>query len=374
MKINLNDNENKESKSNIFFTSLGFFKYYITSNYKKLTKKIHSIYPGEQEQTKINNNKIVNINKNLNHNIDFENHNNKNKSRELLIFNNAQIKKNVYIFLEKELKINDTKIELRNCNNQVLQIKKYKEFKNKTIIFFFSSIIILKYYNIISITSLCTISLMKKIKIGNIYSNIIINNNQITQLLDKLWNISTQTSKNIFSNLIEIISNNIDKIPLNEKYNKDKFMNLFEGISNEIRNNCNFFIHIIKVLRENIDNLENQYFDPLSIYNNNLNEYKLRFLYIITDIICSNLFYSTFIQSYEEEIKIHIDKIKNYFGEQNEKTFLAIIFDLDTYKSKQFIINENNFNITNNEKEINEKDNKDEILMNYQNCLQSIDI
>lgn len=374
MKINLNDNEKKESKSNIFFTSLGFFKYYITSNYKKLTKKIHSIYPGEQEQTKINNNKIVNINKNINHNIDFENHNNKNKSRELLIFNNAQIKKNVYIFLEKELKINDTKIELRNCNNQVLQIKKYKEFKNKTIIFFFSSIIILKYYNIISITSLCTISLMKKIKIGNIYSNIIINNNQITQLLDKLWNISTQTSKNIFSNLIEIISNNIDKIPLNEKYNKDKFMNLFEGISNQIRYNCNFFIHIIKVLRENIDNLENQYFDPLSIYNNNLNEYKLRFLYIITDIICSNLFYSTFIQSYEEEIKIHIDKIKNYFGEQNEKTFLAIIFDLDTYKSKQFIINENNYNITNNEKEINEKDNKDEILMNYQNCLQSIDI
>jgi hypothetical protein len=297
----------------------------------------------------------------------------KNKKNELLIFNNLQIKKNIYNFLENELKINNTKIDLRNCNNQSLQIQKYKEFKNKIIIYFFSSIIILKYYNIISITSLCVISLMKKIKIGNIPSNLIINKNQITLLLDNLWNISAQTSKNIYSNVTEIISNNIDKITLNEKYDKDKLINLVNNITNEIRNNCNFFIHIIKIIRNNINSLENQYFNKNDRKNNNIYEYKLRFYYIFCDILFTDMFYSSFVQSYEEEIKKQINEIIKHFDEQKEKTFLAIIFDLDSYKGSQIIVNENNTQINNNENDINENIN-DEILFNYQNCLQSIDL
>jgi len=215
---------------------------------------------------------------------------------------------------------------------------------------------------------------MKKIKIRNIYSNIVINNNQIKILLDTLWNISSQTSKNIFSNVSEIISDYVDKIQLNEKYNKDKFTNLFESITNEIRNKCNYFIYIIKILRENINDLENKYFDVLSIQNNNLTEYKLRFYYILCDIICSNMFYSTFVQSYEEEIKLQIEEIKICFRDKNEKTILAIISDIDSHKSKRIVINENNSNIKAKELENNNRDNKDEILMNYQNCLQSIEL
>ena len=392
----LNNKKNNENKSSIFSTSIGLFKYYISNNVKKLSNKLYSLYSNSSllnsknvnnsnsinpqdinsiDKEKINisnsNNIKINSNNNFNNNI-----NNLNIENELLIFNNIQIKKNIYVFLENELQINNIKLELRNSNNQIQQIKIYNEFKNKIIIHFFSSIIILKYYNIISITSLCVISLMKKIKIGSIHSNILINNKQISLLLDNLWNISTQTSKNIFDSLSEIINNKIDKIPLNEKYNKDKFINLFDSINNEIRDKCNYFIYIIKLLKENINNLEEQYFDKVSVQNNNLFEYKLKFFYIFCDIICSNIFYSSFVQSYEEEIKRKYEEIKGYFGELNEKTLLAIIYDLDTYKSKQFINNENNndiLNIDNNNKE-NENENKDNILLNYQICLKSIDI
>ena len=389
MKINLNEleylNDNKSTKRpkpNILLTTWGLFSYNIKSNYAKFSSKIHSIYSfkSDLKNKKINSNKNMNSNslKDISINSDIingnliNNNNEANESNELLIFNNVQIKKNIHLFLESELKINNTKIDLKNCNNQNLQIKKYKEFKNKSIIYFFSSIIILKYYNIISITCLCVISLMKKIKIGNIYSNIIINNNQIKVILDTLWDISSQTSKNIFSSVSEIIYDYVDKIQLNEKYNKDKFINLFKNITNEIRSKCNYFIHIIKILRENIYNLENKYFDVLSTQNNNLDEYKLRFFYILCDIICSNMFYSTFIQSYEEEIKLQIEEIKTIFGEKNEKTILAVIYDIDNHKSIRIAINENNSNIKENKLEINNRDNKDEILMNYQNCLKSI--
>ena len=386
-----NNKINHQIISSIFSTSIGLAKYYISNSFQKLTNKIYSIYSNSPTMNNkninhSNSNSIQDINNNNNNdkenilNINIKNNtdNNLNIENELLIFNNSKIKKNIYNFLENELKINITKIELRDCKNQIFQIKKYNEFKNKIIIHFFSSIIILKYYNIISITSLCVISLMKKIKIGSIHSNILINNKQISLLLDNLWNISTQTSKNIFDSLSEIINNKIDKIPLNEKYNKDKFINLFDSINNEIRDKCNYFIYIIKLLKENINNLEEQYFDKVSVQNNNLFEYKLKFFYIFCDIICSNIFYSSFVQSYEEEIKRKYEEIKGYFGELNEKTLLAIIYDLDTYKSKQFINNENNndiLNIDNNNKENeNENENKDNILMNYQICLQSIDI
>ena len=81
------------------------------------------------------------------------------------------------------------------------------------------------------------------------------------------------------------------------------------------------------------------------------------------------------MQSYEEEIKRQMKEIEGYFGELNEKTLLAIIYDLDSYKSKQFINNENN-DLINLDTETNENENKDKdnILMNYQITLQSIDI
>ena len=219
---------------------------------------------------------------------------------------------------------------------------------------------------------------MKKIKIGNIKSYIVINNKQINLILDKLWNISNQTSKNIFLNLTEIIYDNIDKLPLNEKYNQDKFVTLLENIYNNIRDKCNFFIHIIKTIKEIINNLENIFYDKNAIINNNLYEYKLRYFYILYDVICSDLFYSTFVQSYEEEIKVQTEEIKKFFLKQNEKTLLAIIYDLDSYKSKQFINNENENKMEINDKEkgvnINNSEKIDELLMNYQNCLLSIDI
>ena len=349
------DSENNKSKSNfhIFSTTLGFFKYYTLNSFKSLSKKVYSFNPFLSRKI---NQKQNNSNKDININLNFENEKTINifnkgnfdniTENELLIYNTFQIKKNIYIYLESELKINNTKIELKNSNNnnQLMQINKYKELKTKTLIYFFTSIIIEKYYNIISITSLCIISLMRKL---NTYST----KSHIKLILDNLWEISNKTSKNIFSNISQIISNYTENIPLNEKYIPDSLDLLINKIENEIRDKCNFFIHIIKEIKNEIKKIEEQFF-----------------FYIFCDIIFSDFFYTSFVQSYENEIFKQIEEIKKNFEDKKEKTLLAIILDIDSFKNKQFVVNEEN----KENDSISFKKNKDDILMNYQNCLQSI--
>jgi len=368
------DLENNKSKSNfhIFSTTLGFFKYYTLNSFKSLSKKVYSFNPFLSRKI---NQKQNNSNKDIDINLNFENENTINifnkgnfdniTEKELLIYNTFQIKKNIYIYLESELKINNTKIELKNSNNnnQLMQINKYKELKTKTLIYFFTSIIIEKYYNIISITSLCIISLMRKL---NTYST----KSHIKLILDNLWEISNKTSKNIFSNISQIISNYTENIPLNEKYNPDSLDLLINKIENEIRDKCNFFIHIIKEIKNEIKKIEEHFYDNdlINLKNNMMLEYKLRFFYIFCDIIFSDFFYTSFVQSYENEIFKQIEEIKKNFEDKKEKTLLAIILDIDSFKNKQFVVNEEN----KENDSISFKKNKDEILMNYQNCLQSI--
>ena len=368
------DLENNKSKSNfqIFSTTLGFFKYYTLNSFKSLSKKVYSFNPFLSRKI---NQKQNNSNKDININLNFENEKTINifnkgnfdniTEKELLIYNTFQIKKNIYIYLESELKINNTKIELKNSNNnnQLMQINKYKELKTKTLIYFFTSIIIEKYYNIISITSLCIISLMRKL---NTYST----KSHIKLILDNLWEISNKTSKNIFASISQIISNYTENIPLNEKYNPDSLDLLINKIENEIRDKCNFFIHIIKEIKNEIKKIEEQFYDSdlINLKNNMMLEYKLRFFYIFCDIIFSDFFYTSFVQSYENEIFKQIEEIKKSFEDKKEKTLLAIILDIDSFKNKQFVVNEEN----KENDSISFKKNKDEILMNYQNCLQSI--
>ena len=368
------DLENNKSKSNfhIFSTTLGFFKYYTLNSFKSLSKKVYSFNPFLSRKI---NQKQNNSNKDININLNFENEKTINifnkgnfdniTENELLIYNTFQIKKNIYIYLESELKINNTKIELKNSNNnnQLMQINKYKELKTKTLIYFFTSIIIEKYYNIISITSLCIISLMRKL---NTYST----KSHIKLILDNLWEISNKTSKNIFASISQIISNYTENIPLNEKYNPDSLDLLINKIENEIRDKCNFFIHIIKEIKNEIKKIEEQFYDNdlINLKNNMMLEYKLRFFYIFCDIIFSDFFYTSFVQSYENEIFKQIEEIKKNFEDKKEKTLLAIILDIDSFKNKQFVVNEEN----KENDSISFKKNKDEILMNYQNCLQSI--
>ena len=80
----------------------------------------------------------------------------------------------------------------------------------------------------------------------------------------------------------------------------------------------------------------------------------------------------------KRKLKYKLKNLKIFFLKQNEKTLLAIIYDLDSYKSKQFINNENENKMEINDKEkgvnINNNEKIDELLMNYQNCLLSIDI
>ena len=374
MKENQKQENNKNnSKFHIFSTTLGFFKFYTLNSFKNISNKIYSFYPlstikKKKEINIINNINLIDNEKNLDLDKNLietkENdlfnkriiNNINNNENELLIYNNFQIKKNIYIFLENELKINDKKIELKNSkNNQLTQINKYKELKTKIFIYFFSSTIIEKYYNIISISSLSIISILKRLKV---YTN----KNQIKLILDNLWEISNKTSKNIFSNISEIISNYIEKIRINEKYTKNSFDELITQIQKELREKCNFFIHITKEIKNEIKNIEEQFYDD-GDFNK---EYKLRFLYFLCDIIFSDLFYSSFVQTYEEEIFKQIEEIKKNFGDKKEKTFVAIILDMDAFKNKQFVlIEENKTNLDND-------NNKDNILINYQKCLQSI--
>ena len=378
MKESLNEENNKKNndkdnnKFQIISTGFGILKYYTLNSFKNLSKKISYFYPNFSKKAENKKNSNINNEININHdniikneNISFNKINlNKNldKENELLIYNNTQIKKNIFIFLENELKINETKIELKNNNNsnKLAQINKYKEFKNKTLIYFFSSTIINKYYNIISITSLCIIFIMKNIKF-------FCDNENIKLTLDNIWNITNKTSKNIFSNISEIISNNIEKILINEKFNKNSLDDLISNMHKELRDKCNFFIHILKEIKKEIKNIENKFYDFNEIKNNMILEYKLRFFNIFYNLLFSDLFYSTFVQSYEGEILKFIEEIKNNFGDKNDKSFLAIIFDIDSFRNKQLVINEENIEFDKD----NDKSN-DEILMNYQKCLKSI--
>ena len=79
------------------------------------------------------------------------------------------------------------------------------------------------------------------------------------------------------------------------------------------------------------------------------------------------MFYSTFVQTYEDEILKFIEEIKNNFGDKNDKSFLAIIFDIDSFRNKQLVINEENIEF---DKDKNK--NNDEILINNKKCLKSI--
>ena len=368
------DLDNNKSKSNfqIFSTTFGFFKYYALNSFESLSKKVYSFNPflltkiGEKQN---NSNKDISINLNIENENEINIINKGNfdniTENELLIYNTFQIKKNIYLYLENELKINNTKIELKNSNNnnQLMQINKYKELKTKILIYFFSSIIIEKYYNIISITSLCIISLLRKLNTYSIKSH-------IKLILDNLWEISNKSSKNIFANISQIVSNYTENIPLNEKYIPDSLDLLINKIENEIRDKSNFFIHIIKEIKNEIKNIEEQFYDNdlINIKNNMMLEYKLRFFYIFCDVIFSDFFYSSFVQSYENEISKQIEEIKKNFEDKKEKTLLSIILDIDSFKNKQFVVNEENKENDN----ISYKKNKDDILMNYQNCLQSI--
>ena len=178
--------------------------------------------------------------------------------------------------------------------------------------------------------------------------------------MDNLWELSNKTSKNIFADISVIISNYIEKILINEKYTKNSFNELITQIQNELREKCNYFIHIIKEIKNEINNIEDQFYD--GDFNK---EYKLRFLYILCDIIFSDIFYSSFVQTYEEEIFKQIEDIKKNFEDKKEKTLVAIILDMDSFRNKQLVFNEENKNNVDN-------NNKNEILINYQKCLQSI--
>ena len=50
-----------------------------------------------------------------------------------------------------------------------------------------------------------------------------------------------------------------------------------------------------------------------------------------------------------------------------KKLFCLFIFDIDSFRNKQLVINEEN-----NEIITDKNEDKDDILMNYQKCLQSI--
>ena len=364
MKESLNIESNNDIKNTfrIFTKNIELFKYYALNKFKNISNKSNSIYPfsSNKQNHKSNNSKnahklnLLPKEKNL---IIKKINNNENK---LLIYNNFKIKKNICAFLENELKINDTKIELRNSKNQITQINKYKEFKDKTLIYFFSSIIIEKYYNIISITSLCILSLLKNI---NSYSK----NENIKLILDTLWNLTNKTSKSIFTKISEIMTDIVEKILLNEKFTKEKLNELISNILNQLRDKCNFFGFIIKEVKNEINELEEQFYDFNNIKNNKIIEYKLKYLYIFCDILYSDFFYSTFVEAFEYEFFRQLDDIKINFEEKKTKTLLAIIFDIDSFKNKLYIINEEEYVCLKNKNE-----NNDDILMNYQQCLQSI--
>ena len=349
---------NNKIKSTLIISGIGFFAYYFKQNYKKLqdySKKIYILYTSEKSQKDGESNK---------------NSSKANTINELLIFNNSKIKQNIYEFLDTQLKINDTKLQIKNTTiNQSLQIQYTNQYKNKTIIFFCINTILIKYFNIISITTLSLLSIIKNRKLFNIQNNI---NDKINHLLlDEIWNISVKTSKNIYSNLSDILYEYIEKIELKQKLNKEKLNELFFKILELVRNSFDFINYFTEEIKIKINNVDNCQYMINSKNNNELMEFKLRFFYLFCDVIYSDLFYSSFIESYENDIKKKIQNIcENIYKDNSEKSILNIIFLMDKMKVQQNM--EEKSNEKNKDKK--EEEENDIFLLNYQKCLLSIDL
>ena len=349
---------NNKIKSTLILSGIGLFTYYIKYNYKKLhdySKKLYILYSGEKYQKNEESNQASSK---------------KNIINELLIFNNSKIKQSIYVFLDGELKINDTKLQLKNTTiSQTLKIQYTNQYKNKIIIFFCINSILIKYFNIISITTLSLLSVIKNKKLFNTQNYI---NEKINHLLlDEVWNISVKTSKTIYTNLYNILYEYIDKIELKQKFNKEKLNELFLKILELIRNSFDFIKYFADEINIKINNIENSQYIINTKNNNELMEFKLRFFYIFCDIIYSDLFYSSYIESYENEIKIKLDNIcENMYKDDGAKSILNIIFLMDKNKVQQNMEEKSNEKNENSKKE----EEKDIFLLNYQNCLLSIDL
>lgn len=348
---------NNKIKTGLLISSISLFGYFIRNNYKQIidyTKKIYNFY---QQTSNLNKNTIYQ--KNLDINIE------KNKN-ELIVGNISKIKIYIHDFLEKELKINDTKLKLKEQDEKYIY-EKFKTFRDKEIIHFYCDIILLKYNCLFSLTSLCLLSVLKNYKIDNIIQNF--DSNFYNNLLEELWTIANKTTKILYNNIKDIILNFLGPVSINEKYTKDKFSTLIKDIMSNIKDKFNIVKYISDVMEKYMNNIENQYFDPYS-KENNIISFKLKFLYLLNDILFSNLFYSTFIESCVKEINSQADQISCSIGE-NGKGFIQVIQFLDTHRCSQISLCKG----LENNKDINKEENiSDEIFINYQNCLLSIDL
>ena len=302
----------------------GFFNEFFLRNKKKIiiggTLLSYLIYVSVKnfDKTKTVIFGIYNIAKNIYNGKFFEEENEKFKLSEK---NENQFKIFCLQLIEDKLKITEIK------NN--IQIKKNKElisiweiFKNKTLISFYSYIIIVKFLSLISLTN---ISIMNKL----IEKHMITYINSL-EMLNEIWELIEKSCKDLLEKIDKILNEKVEKILLKKKLKFENLntliLELLENILSTIQINEDY----LNKIENKISDLDSNNYDINNTLTEKIDE-KLKFYTIYYDIIYSNYFQLTIQELIRQEVNNNIlilkEKIQN-----EEKSIAQIILLIDEIK------------------------------------------
>ena len=302
----------------------GFFNEFFLRNKKKIiiggTLLSYLIYVSVKnfDKTKTVIFGIYNIAKNIYNGKFFEEENEKFKLSEK---NENQFKIFCLQLIEDKLKITEIK------NN--IQIKKNKElisiweiFKNKTLISFYSYIIIVKFLSLISLTN---ISIMNKL----IEKHMITYINSL-EMLNEIWELIEKSCKDLLEKIEKILNEKVEKIILKKKLKFENLNSLLLELLENILSNIQINEDYLNKIQNKISSLDSNDYDINNILTEKIDE-QLKFYTIYYDIIYSNYFQLTIQELIRQEVNNNILLLKEKI-QNEEKSIAQVILLLDEIK------------------------------------------
>ena len=226
------------------------------------------------------------------------------------------------------LQLIEDKLKITEIKNNI-QIKKNKElisiweiFKNKTLISFYSYIIIVKFLSLISLTN---ISIMNKL----IEKQMITYINSL-EMLNEIWEIIEKSCKDLLEKIDKILNEKVEKILLKKKLKFENLntliLELLENILSTIQINEDY----LNKIENKISDLDSNNYDINNTLTEKIDE-KLKFYTIYYDIIYSNYFQLTIQELIRQEVNNNILLLKEKI-QNEEKSIAQVILLLDEIK------------------------------------------
>lgn len=244
---------------------------------------------------------------------------------------------------------------LKNSKKEEM-LSNWTNFKNKVLIYHFTSVIVSRFLITISQTHLL---ILEKLQINGQK----IPKNVCDDLLTELWILANSFTDNLILDIQNILEEPLNKIPISNSYNWSSYLNEMNNLQEKLQDlyfdnyhnqiNLSIFKGYVTEVFKKIEILEN------NTYNNDIRAYKLevflKFYQIYYDILNSNLFHVILYKAINNDLSIIEKDIKARFN------------TLIREEIKQININNNlalNKNINQEEIEKNANNNPDDLSAN----------